>query len=228
MPRGGTLTLRAAPEGPHVKVTIEDTGSGMDATTRARVFEPFFTTKGPGEGTGLGLASVYGIVTQSGGQVAIESAPGEGTRIHLWLPLDPPRSATSQPAAEPIVRCAARAVLLVDDRGDVLGALARALSDAGITVEQADSARQAIARLIELDGAVDVVLSDIAMPGRSGIELAADVRARWPRLPVVLMSGNARPDDARAEVAAFLDKPFTLTDVLTTLDRVVREATAQR
>jgi PAS domain S-box-containing protein len=227
MPRGGTLTLRAIPDGAYVKVTVEDTGSGMDPATRARVFEPFFTTKAPGEGTGLGLASVYGIVTQSGGQVAIDSAPGEGTRIHLWLPLDPPRAPSAQPAAEPVVRCAARTVLIVDDRGDVLAALARALADAGITVEQSGSAKQALVRLAELDGAVDVVLSDIAMPGRSGYELAADVRARWPRLPVVLMSGNPPGGDAPPEVAAFLDKPFTLTDVLTTLDRVVKEMRAR-
>jgi CheY-like chemotaxis protein len=222
MPHGGKLELRAALDGDAVRVTVGDTGCGMDEATRARVFEPFFTTKSAGEGTGLGLASVYGIVTQSGGRIAIDSEPGVGTRVHLWLPVDPP--AVDAPVVEspPPVRCLARSVLLVDDRGDVLEALARGLAAAGLAVHEAGSAQQAMARLAELDGVVDVVLSDVAMPERSGLELAADVRARWPRIPVVLMSGNARPDDIDETVVAFLDKPFTLNDVLGALDRAMR------
>ncbi|HTJ47285.1 MAG TPA: PAS domain S-box protein [Kofleriaceae bacterium] len=222
MPKGGTLTVRAIAEDGFIDVVVEDTGFGMDAETRARAFEPFFTTKPAGQGTGLGLATVYGIISQSGGQVAIESAPGAGTLVHLRLPVDPPAAGPTVIEHVAPSRCAARSVLLVDDRADVLDALTHALADVGIHVHKAGSARAAIAQLEQLAGDIDVVLSDVAMPEQSGLELAVDVRARWPHVPVVLMSGNARPSDARPEVAAFLDKPFTLSDVLSVLDRVVR------
>ena len=221
---GGTLSFRASldpAEGAHprVHVVVEDTGQGMDAETRARAFEPFFSTKPPGIGTGLGLATVYGLVAQSDGQVWIDSAPGLGTRVHLLVPVD----ATADPAPHvvPTTTHAARSVLVVDDRLDVRGALTNVLGSAGLVVHAAGSAVEAMAVLAELGGEIDVVLSDVSMPERSGIDLAADVHARWPRLPVVLMSGNAS-QHASPAVAGWIEKPFALDDVMAVLDRVTR------
>jgi len=227
MPGGGRLSLRALQVAdetglPMVRLTVADTGVGMDDETRARVFEPFFTTKPAGQGTGLGLATVYGIVAQSGGRVTIDSAPGRGTCVHLWLPAEALSVLVRADAPVAAGACAARSVLVVDDRADVLGTVGRSLTELGLDVHVAPGAGAALDRLAELDGAVDVVLSDESMPDRSGVELAADVRARWPSLPVVLMSGNAQDGGQPAGVAAYLDKPFTLGEMLRVLDRVVR------
>jgi PAS domain S-box-containing protein len=219
MPNGGDLAIRARaiPDG-RVCIELEDTGHGMDATTQTRAFEPFFTTKPHGAGSGLGLATVYGLISQSEGEVSIDSAPGKGTRVRILLPpFDrvevPPSTAASQRQAKEI--------LLVDDRDDVRAALADALVDAGLTVHVAEGARSAFAKLEALDGAVDVVLSDVAMPERSGVELAGDIRARWPELPVVLMSGHRHPPTTAA-ITGWLAKPFTIEDVVAALNRVLR------
>ncbi|MEO6777458.1 MAG: ATP-binding protein [Kofleriaceae bacterium] len=219
MPDGGTLTIRtsALADG-RVRIELEDTGRGMDADTRARAFEPFFTTKPIGAGTGLGLATVYGLISQSEGEVSIDSAPGAGTRVYITLlaydrvtPI-PEHAAATRHAKE---------ILLVDDRDDVRAALGDALLDAGLTVHSAASAREALAQLDALGGRVDVVLSDVAMPERSGVELAGDIRARWPGLPVVLMSGHRHPPTTAA-ISGWLAKPFTIEDVIGMLDRVLR------
>ena len=219
MPDGGTLVIKASviSDG-RVCIEIADTGRGMDADTRARAFEPFFTTKPLGAGTGLGLATVYGVIQQSEGEVSIDSAPGAGTRVYLTLPAYDRATPVPEKAAG---TRRAKELLLVDDRDDVRAALGDALLDAGLTVHTAGSAREALAKLEELDGHVDVVLSDVAMPERSGVELAGDVRKRWPELPVVLMSGHRHPPTTAA-IAGWLAKPFTIEDVISTLDRVLR------
>jgi len=234
MPGGGTIVLRGevttdvpvemVGRARCVLITVEDTGVGMDKATRARVFEPFFTTKPAGQGTGLGLSTVYGVVAQSGGHVAIDSAPGHGTRIHLWVPLDEGRSVGADPDAADIAELTVQSVLVVDDREDVRQAVARSLRDAGLDVVVAGGARAAMARLEEAGGGVDVVLSDVAMPERSGIELAADVHERWPALPVVLMSGEGRQSRIgdMPGVTAFIDKPFAMSRLLAVLARAVR------
>jgi two-component system, cell cycle sensor histidine kinase and response regulator CckA len=222
MATGGTLTFRASLEGQGVHVIVEDTGIGMDSETRAHAFEPFFSTKPAGVGTGLGLATVYGLISQSDGKVWLDSAPREGTRVHVLLPIDRP----SEPKRRPTPRktqATPRSVLVVDDRPDVRGALANALEIVGLAVHTAGSAVEAMARLDALDGAVDVVLSDVSMPERSGLELAADVHAKWPRVPVVMMSGNAV--ERRSEhVAAWIEKPFALEDLIAVLERVAATA----
>jgi two-component system cell cycle sensor histidine kinase/response regulator CckA len=218
MATGGSLVIRAFIEGPNLHMIVDDTGQGMDAETRARAFEPFFSTKPPGVGTGLGLATVYGLISQSDGKVWIDSAPDAGTHVHLLLPLDRP----AQPARHELRRTttqSASTVLIVDDRPDVRGALENALEVIGLAVYTAGSAAGALAVLDELSGAVDVVLSDVSMPDRSGLELAGDVRARWPMLPVVLMSGNVAEHESQT-VAAWIEKPFTLDDIVAVLDRV--------
>ena len=237
MPGGGRLAFRVAPDvgetaRGRVHVVVEDTGAGMDADTCAHAFDPFFTTKPPGIGTGLGLATVYGLVSQSGGQVWIDSAPGAGTRVHLLLPIAAAERAeraprTSDRSLDRFLRRdvgaatgRARSVVVVDDRADVRNALANALEIGGLVVHAAGSATEALATVDLLGGAVDVVLSDVSMPERSGIELAADLRARWPRLPVVLMSGNPSlhpPESADG----WIEKPFELEEAIAELDHVV-------
>ncbi|MEO8842094.1 MAG: ATP-binding protein [Kofleriaceae bacterium] len=221
MPDGGHLIIRARviADG-RVCIEIEDSGHGMDAVTRARAFEPFFTTKPMGAGTGLGLATVYGLISQSEGEVSLDSAPGAGTRVHILLPpYDRVEDAVLSDVAVAVRH--AKEIVLVDDRDDVREALATALVDAGLIVHAAASAHDAMVQLDALHGAVDVVLSDVAMPGRSGVELAGDIHARWPNLPVVLMSGHRHPPTT-ASITGWLAKPFSIDDVIGTLDRVLR------
>jgi PAS domain S-box-containing protein len=219
MPDGGHLIIRARviSDG-RLRIELEDNGHGMDAATRARAFEPFFTTKPIGVGSGLGLATVYGLISQSEGEVALDSAPGAGTRVHILLP---PYDRVEDAVVEHAPKRHAKEIVLVDDRDDVRHALADALTDAGLIVHAASSAHDALAQLEALHGAVDVVLSDVAMPVRSGVELAGDIHARWPDLPVVLMSGHRHPPTT-ASITGWLAKPFSIDDVISTLDRVLR------
>jgi len=219
MPDGGDLVIRARtiPDG-RVSIELEDNGHGMDAPTQTRAFEPFFTTKPHGSGSGLGLATVYGLISQSDGELSLDSAPGKGTRVRILLP---PYDRVETPLSAAAPQRRAKEILLVDDRDDVRAALADALVDAGLTVHVAEGARDAFAKLEALGGAVDVVLSDVAMPERSGVELAGDIRARWPELPVVLMSGHRHPPTTAA-ITGWLAKPFAIDDVLAALNRVLR------
>ncbi len=201
------------PAGRWVVLDVIDEGRGMDEATRQRVFEPFFTTKEPGKGTGLGLSTVYGIVTQSGGSVSVRSAPGRGTTFSVYLPL----SADTRPAApEPVAPTPARApvhacVLLVEDMDEVREVLALGLRGAGFDVVQAASAEQALALPAHVLEALGAVVSDVVMPGRSGVELIEQLLARRPRLRALLISGDLRQHDASGLPAhvRFLQKPFT-------------------
>ena len=220
MPDGGHLIIRArvVSDG-RVCIELEDDGHGMSAATRARAFEPFFTTKPIAAGSGLGLATVYGLISQSEGEVSLDSEPGAGTRVDILLPpYDRVEGAVVEHAAP---KRRAKEIVLVDDRDDVRSALTDALVDSGLIVHAASSAHDAMLQLDVLNGAVDVVLSDVAMPVRSGVELAGEIHARWPDLPVVLMSGHRHPPTT-ASITGWLAKPFSIDDVIRTLDRVLR------
>ncbi len=218
MPKGGRFTIHAhLMDDGRVCIKLEDTGFGMDDVTRARAFEPFFTTKSLAGNSGLGLSAVYGLIKQSNGEVTLDSTVGAGTRVHIMLPPHERRTPESLPVPH-----APRVIVLVDDRDDVRGALALALEDAGVIVHPVGSAKEAVNRLIELHGALDAVLSDVAMPERSGVELAGDIRARWPALPVILMSGH-RHAPTTAAISGWLAKPFAVDDVLAMLARVTRK-----
>jgi len=188
--------------GPYVVIVVSDTGFGMPEAVRARVFEPFFTTKEVGKGTGLGLATVYGIVRQSAGYVQVESEQGEGTTFRVFLPV-----AEGAPAAEP--RSGApgepdggtETILVVEDELPVGQIAARALEAAGYTVLHASSGPEALALLESHDGPLDLVLSDAVMPGMSGPELAARLRSLRPSLKVLLTSGHATPPLSPPEAA---------------------------
>jgi signal transduction histidine kinase len=181
--------------GEYVMVSVSDTGTGMPPEVLARVFEPFFTTKEVGKGTGLGLAQVYGFLKQSGGGIRIDTILGEGTSIKVYLPRaegDP-----ALPASRGEVECARRhppgskpVLLVVDDDAGVREVTVTRLSEAGYEVREATSGLQGLAAL-EADPCVDLVLVDFAMPGMNGAEAAAEIRKRWPQIPVLFVTGFA-------------------------------------
>ena len=198
--------------GPYVRLSVTDTGAGMTAEVRNRIFEPFFTTKGIGQGTGLGLAMVYGMVTGVGGRLEVWSEPGRGTVFKLYFPLAVRRPAARSETELPGIASMGRGerILLVDDEAALRDANARILGAAGYDVVSAGTAREALDADVERCAAA---LLDIVMPDLDGITLAARLRERRPGLPVVFASGFAAEDlaaHARRDAAAVvLQKPFT-------------------
>lgn len=205
--------LRTQP-GAYACLSVRDDGVGMDAATVARIFEPFFTTKRPGSGTGLGMSMVYGFVRQSGGAVEVQSQPGQGTTVSLWLPLAdiPPEVApTEEPGIAPHV--ARRGVaLLVEDDPDVRRVVRRNLLDLGYAVIEAAHGQEALDMLAKMSD-INLLLSDIVMPGDvDGVALARQARLHHPRMQVLLMSGYAPDVDALADLPV-LSKPFTAAEL---------------
>jgi signal transduction histidine kinase len=224
MPKGGAFTIGGrnvrlrgdevpgVPAGEYVRLDLADTGAGMSPGTLARVFEPFFTTKSPGKGVGLGLAQIWGFAKQSGGSASIDSAPGRGTTLTLWLPRaegQPAASPPSQPdRAEP--PALPLRVLVVEDDPLVLGVVKPSLEGAGFRVRTAVDADAALAA-VESE-VPDAVFSDIVMPGsRNGVDLAREVARRHPRVAILLATGYAEID--AAVPARVLPKPYRLADV---------------
>jgi two-component system cell cycle sensor histidine kinase/response regulator CckA len=228
MPGGGELTVEiapamlqaeaaepgrpAVPAGRYARIAVHDTGVGMSAETRARAFEPFFTTKRPGEGTGLGLATVYGIVKQSDGFIWCYSEPGRGTTFEIFLPerVGLPDAAEPQPAAS-VAPGGGETVLVVEDEEAVRRMAARTLSSRGYRVLEASDAAQALAREPEW-GPIDLLVTDVVMPGIGGRELAAALLARRPGLRLLYISGYTDDEVTRRGLldagAPFLEKPF--------------------
>ncbi len=231
MPRGGTLTLETGTGtfagGRRCAVlSVRDTGCGMDEATRSRIFEPFFTTKAAGRGTGLGLATVYGVVKQSGGDVEVSSEPGRGTTFRVSLPF------SSQPVARkaPETAVAARGsetVLLVEDRADVRRLMADSLRSLGYSVLDAPDPEAALDLARKHTGPLDVLVTDVVMPGMRGPELAVEVERLRPAVKTLLVSGHLDPSllhegGGRSASWAFLQKPFTAS----TLAAAVRQVLA--
>ena len=212
MPAGGSVRIETAVAGDTVRFTVEDDGVGMEDDTRERIFDPFFTTKEPGKGTGLGLAMVHGIVTQSSGSIAVDSAPGRGARFEIAFPLAAPEA--PEPDRSELARAEAgtERVLVVEDEPAVRDLARRILELEGYAVVTAESGEEAL-RLWDELGPVDALLTDVVMPGLGGRELAATLSSRFPGLRVVLMSGYTQDaeqlDGLLASGAAFVEKPFT-------------------
>jgi two-component system, cell cycle sensor histidine kinase and response regulator CckA len=209
-----TAERLALEPGPFVVLSVVDTGAGMDAETRARAFDPFFTTKGRGKGSGLGLATVYGIVEQSGGAISIESAPGRGTAIRIYLPVTDEAEAREPEALVPsLSRGGTETLLLVEDNDAVRDLAVGALRDHGYTVFEARNAEEAIEWSRATTTQPQLLVTDVVMPGLSGPTLAARLVQENPKLRVLFMSGYT--DDATAVHGAFwgdiplLQKPFT-------------------
>jgi PAS domain S-box-containing protein len=208
--------------GSYVRLKVSDTGVGMDAETVERAFEPFFTTKGKGEGTGLGLATVYGIVTGAGGRVDIYSEPGMGTTIKIHLPASSavPDEGEAPPEARPVGR--GEVVLVVEDEPDVRRMAERILSKGGYSVLSTGGGEEALEIFQQGEQAVDLLLTDVIMPGMLGTELVERIKPIRPGLGVVFMSGYSHqvlaPEALAAQgVAAFIEKPFNAAELLRTL-----------
>jgi PAS domain S-box-containing protein len=225
MPRGGTLTISTAAKTPDggttrfARVAVTDTGVGIPDDVREKIFEPFFTTKSVGKGTGLGLATVYGIVQQAGGRVSLDSVVGAGTTFRVDLPwcdeLAQPRSTTMTPQPAPrLAGGRGRTVLLAEDEDAVRKLTRNALESAGYVVYEAANGEDALALLPDMPS-VDLLVTDLTMPGISGRELARLVRAERPTAAVVFISGY-HSDIGRLDAipgAIFLPKPFTPIDL---------------
>jgi nitrogen-specific signal transduction histidine kinase len=226
MPNGGTLTICVADEwfsvpeaaflgiapGRAVRITVADTGIGMDEKTRGRCLEPFFTTKDRSKGTGLGLAAVKGIVDEGGGTIDVESHPGVGTTFTIYLPAIEEEATTGDAAPQEAVARGTETVLVVDDEPDLRQLIRKVLTHDGYRVMEAASGGEAISLAKHWKGSIDLLISDVMMPGMRGTELAFSVRAVRPSIKVLLISGYANderlPADAGEEQFAFLAKPF--------------------
>jgi PAS domain S-box-containing protein len=250
MPHGGTLTIRsrarevaaarlAAPDappltpGPYAEVVVEDSGTGIAPETLPHIFEPFFTTKEVGKGTGLGLATVHGIVTQSRGTVWVDSRIGEGSTFHVLLPIaaapdvPAPGAAGTAPSDEARGR-----VLLVEDEEHVRRLVARMLSEAGFDVVQARHGGEALDRLAEAGGSVDVVVSDVVMPVMTGRELARRLKEAFPAIPAIWMSGypseSLTSEQFLPDGAPFLQKPLAPELLIETVRRTLAQRATVR
>ena len=229
MPGGGTLRIETrnltltepdfevtpdVPPGDYVALTVSDTGTGMDATTKSRVFEPFFTTKGPGKGTGLGLAVVFGVVKQSGGHLKVTSSIGSGTTFTCYFPRAGDEIETQMAQAPAVVpQRGHETIFLVEDDSAVRGLVRVALERSGYRVVEACDGEEAIRFLQGYSGPLDLLVSDVVMPNIGGRELAQLVEVMRPGVKVLFLSGYT--DDAvlkhginHAELN-FLQKPFS-------------------
>jgi PAS domain S-box-containing protein len=230
MPEGGVLELSLAsviaPDPtsgeppvlrPYVCLTVRDTGVGMDEHVRARMFEPFFTTKGPGRGTGLGLAMVYGIVRNHGGFLEVDSEVGRGTSVRMHLPVAGTRAAPEEEGRAPVQAGSGETILVVDDEEPLCNLLRDVLTRRGYRVLVATSGDEAVRLYQEHLGRVDLVILDMTMPGLSGEETFDALRALDPRARILLTSGYTQEHAAQDAVArgarGFLQKPFLISEL---------------
>ena len=252
MPDGGKITVRTenvvldeaqarqrAPmtPGPYVLLSVADTGEGMDASTKALIFEPFFTTKEVGKGTGLGLATVYGVVKQSGGFIYVNSAPGKGATFEIYFPpaSQPPEEPDVQPKPAAVLG-GSETILVVEDQPDVRDLACQFLKLSGYTVLEAQNGEEALELCSRHSGPIQLVLSDVIMPKMGGAELAGRLRAARPDAKVLLMTGYSEYSSGpRGELTAdtpILQKPFTwpslIEKVRNTLGRTVAEEAAPK
>jgi CheY-like chemotaxis protein len=240
MPEGGTLTITAgigalasgdredAAAGPYATLHLRDTGAGMEPSVVDRIFEPFFTTNPSAAGTGLGLAAARGIVAQHGGHITVASVPGKGTGFTVYLPLvadDVPDGVLPEPPAvlapRPAGALAGATVLVVDDEPAVRSVAARSLERGGYRVLEAEDGCGALA-LVAREGPPSLLLTDRTMPGLGGVELARQVRERWPAVPILFMSGypaeELRRQGGTAAARDLIEKPFSPAELTTRVD----------
>jgi PAS domain S-box-containing protein len=223
MAAGGSLTISSSAVGERVRLDVTDTGTGMSPEVASRAFEPFFTTKGPGGGTGLGLSTAYGAVTEAGGDITLATALGQGTTVTVLLPAHAvdPATADPTPPAGTTSGGESRRIVVVEDDDDVRDIVVRILTRAGNRVTALPSAVGAVAVCTDPSSPVDGLLTDVIMPGMSGPQLAEEVRAARPDLPVLFMSGytaGTLPGDHHlAADAPLVRKPFTAGALLAQL-----------
>ncbi|HKT14301.1 MAG TPA: PAS domain S-box protein [Allosphingosinicella sp.] len=234
MPNGGELKISARQgdppasastddrhEGPFIAVSIQDTGTGMDQATMEQIFEPFFTTKEVNKGTGLGLSQVYGFVKQSGGDIAVESRPGDGTIFTLYLPRTRLEASPAKPKSDAgtLQSLEVANVLLVEDNEKVGEFAQTLLRELGQSVTWTTNAADALELLEQRRAEFDIVFSDVVMPGMSGVELAQEIRHRWSDLPVVLTSGYSHVLAGEGSHGfELLQKPYSLEALMKALE----------
>jgi CheY-like chemotaxis protein len=245
MPRGGQLTIETknvdldeayvrqymeVNPGPYVMLAVTDTGIGMDQETQAHIFEPFFTTKEVGKGTGLGLATIYGIVKQSDGHIWVSSEIGQGTTFKVYLPRLPQSVEKGAPAADAAqIECGNETVLLVEDAEMVRDFAKSVLTQNGYTILEARDGQEALQVCQDHSGPIHLLLTDVVMPGMSGRDLAEQIALLRPGIKILYMSGYT--DDAIVHHGllgpdiAFLQKPFSTTGLVHKL-REVLDSTA--
>jgi CheY-like chemotaxis protein len=223
-----SLRAQAARSGDFVAVSVNDTGSGIAPENLDAIFEPFFTTKEVGKGTGLGLSQAFGFAKQSEGDIAVESRVGHGATFTIYLPQAPSPAAATEAAAvtsEAATTGRGYRVLVVEDNDDVGRFSTELLEDLGYVVRRAANAQEALTILAENEFSVDLVFSDVIMPGMNGVELANVVRERYPGLPVVLTSGysNVLAESAHRGFE-LIQKPYSVES----LSRILRKAMAEK
>ena len=227
MPEGGRLSISARPgevatdhpaglaPGRYIRLSVADTGVGMDAETLRRAVEPFYSTKGIGKGTGLGLSMVHGLAAQLGGALTIDSRVGLGTSIELWLPATTMSQDHAARPDETVLTPGAGRALVVDDEDVVRASTADMLADLGYQIVEADSAEQAL-RLIDAGMIPDLLVTDHLMPGRSGTDLAREVIARFPAMRTLIVSGYAEAEGVDPDLPRLI-KPFRQADLAASL-----------
>jgi PAS domain S-box-containing protein len=239
MPEGGRVVIATREEvlragggsrlkpGAYICLTVTDTGMGMDEATLRRAMEPFFTTKGLGKGTGLGLSMVHGVAEQSGGWFTLRSRQGEGTTAELWLPVAEGQAQridrSERRAINAVVDQRPLVVLAVDDDGLVLTNTVAMLDDLGHTAISASSGKEAL-EILRQHGAVDLVITDYAMPQMTGLQLADAIKKEWPELPIIIATGFAEMEPEAGPSLPKLAKPFTEAELAKELERVVPRA----
>lgn len=229
MPKGGRISFELddvvvsgvrAPAGlapgAYLLLSVEDTGIGIPPEHIERVFDPFFTTKEPGKGTGLGLATTYGIIRQSGGAIELESTPGVGTRLQIYLPCceDESRRTSVEAGAPASTKATKATILLVEDEDLVRNLASKILTSSGYKVLEAPGVAPALAIYDLNQDEIDLVLTDYAMPGGNGTELIEQLRERSPELKVLMMSGFTDMQPETVQLDDFMNKPFRRTELL--------------
>jgi two-component system cell cycle sensor histidine kinase/response regulator CckA len=228
MPEGGRLTIQATRSEGGVRLVVADTGHGMTDETLAKAFDPFFTTKPPGSGTGLGLATVYGVVAQAGGTIGLDSAPARGTRVVIELPCRD-EGLLVMPRAEARLPDGGRGetILVVEDDDQVRGIAGRILREHGYHVIEASGGAEALGLAAREAGGIDLLLSDVVMPGMGGAELADRLRRAQPGVRVLHMSGYTSGiggPDPRTVLPELIEKPFTAAELLRRVRALLGEA----
>jgi CheY-like chemotaxis protein len=230
MPEGGTRTVETERAGTDAVLSVSDTGTGMDAATRARLFEPYFTTKEPGKGMGLGLSTVSDVVSQHGGRIEVTSVPGHGSTFRISLPRldETPAVKNGAPAAIAGAEAKSATVLVVEDETEVRELIREILQFEKYAILEARDHEEALALSGAHEGAIDLLIADVVLPGTSADELVERIAVARPGIKVLYVSGYLDDAEGAAELrqkGPILQKPFTVAALTRTVREVLEDVT---